>query len=158
MPSGPPPQPSALKILKGNPGQRPIEPEPEPEKALPLPPSYFTGEALAEWGRIVGPLFELGLVTVVDRAGLIAYCEAWDLYCSAMQTFRDGGSQVTIRGERSLVKNPCLAVAKDALDSMLKYGSRFGMTPSDRVRLTVPEGFGKKPKTTEEDAALRLLS
>jgi P27 family predicted phage terminase small subunit len=40
-------------------------------------PRALTGEARKEWQRVVPVLSEMGLLTTVDRATLIRYCEAW---------------------------------------------------------------------------------
>jgi hypothetical protein len=48
-----PPVPFALKVLRGNPGKRPMKPEPQPEQAMdvPEPPALITGYAADEWWR-----------------------------------------------------------------------------------------------------------
>ena len=49
------PKPTKLKLLAGNPGGRPLpENEPQPDPAIPDPPDWMEGEALAEWRRIAG--------------------------------------------------------------------------------------------------------
>jgi hypothetical protein len=51
MKPGPPPQPTHLSLLKGNPSKRPLRPEPEPERAanVPDPPSFLSKYAVDEW-------------------------------------------------------------------------------------------------------------
>ena len=76
-PPGPPPQPIPLRILRGNPGKRPIGYAPQPEKPPepPLPPSFMVDEfARAEWFRISGLLHGLNLLTWIDLNPLAAYC------------------------------------------------------------------------------------
>jgi P27 family predicted phage terminase small subunit len=136
MTAGRPPKPAALKALAGNPGQRPIKPEPEPTKGAPRAPHDLKGEALAEWGRIVPELDALGLLAKVDRAYLVAYCESWASFDQARQEVAERGALVTGR-DGYLVKNPAAQIMKDAADMMLKFGSRFGLSPVDRARLTV---------------------
>lgn len=154
---GPPPKPTALKILEGNPGQRPIGEEPKPRSGAPLPPAHMSGEALAEWGRVVPDLDKIGMLAKVDRAYLVVYCEAWQAYCEASQALRDHG--VVVKGrEDTLVKNPAAQVMRDAADLMLKYGSRFGLSPSDRVKLAVQPAQDEGAEGSPERAALSLLS
>ena len=53
--SGPPPTPLHLRLLKGNPGKRPIRPEVELAQAptCPDPPPFLRGYASDEYWRIV---------------------------------------------------------------------------------------------------------
>lgn len=136
--SGPPPTPSKLVELKGNPGKKKLSGgEPEPTKGAPKPPADLTGEALAEWSRVVPELDRLGLLTKVDRAYLVAYVEAWATFNSARAAMREYGALVAGR-DGGMVKNPAAQVMRDAADLMLKFGSRFGLSPSDRTRLSLP--------------------
>jgi hypothetical protein len=47
---GPRPEPSSLKLLKGNPGKRPLnEREPKPPAGAPEAPAHLDEEARREW-------------------------------------------------------------------------------------------------------------
>src|SRR5258708_16436278 len=74
-----PPVPFPLKKLRGNPGRRPMKPEPQPEQHIdvPDPPSFITGFAADEWWSVAPELHRLGLLTMVDVAPLAAYCRAY---------------------------------------------------------------------------------
>ncbi|MFF7233960.1 phage terminase small subunit P27 family [Streptomyces sioyaensis] len=142
--SGPPRTPTKLDKLRGNPSKKKLnEAEPEPTTGDLAPPADFEGEALAEWRRVVPELHRLGLVTVVDRAYLVAYCSAWSSFEEARQTLAERGPLVEGR-DGNLVKNPAAQIMRDSADMMIKFGSRFGLSPSDRTRLSVaprePEG------------------
>jgi phage terminase small subunit len=71
MPPGRPPQPTHLKLICGNPGHRPIRPEPQPaiSETVPDAPDFLAPYAVDEWYRIGPELHRLGLLTVVDVAG-----------------------------------------------------------------------------------------
>lgn len=148
---GPPPEPAALRVLKG----KKTGDVPEPTAGAPRPPEWLAGEALAEWGRLVPELDKLGLLTKVDRAALVVYCESWATYVAAAQGLEEHGPLVPGR-EGAVVKNPCAQMMRDAAQTMLQYGGRFGFTPSDRMKLAVPKGE-PEPKPGE-DAGMRLLS
>ncbi|MFJ5997531.1 phage terminase small subunit P27 family [Streptomyces sp. NPDC092370] len=151
---GPPPTPSKLVELKGNPSKKKLSgAEPEPRRGAPRPPADLKGEALAEWGRIVPELDRLGLLTLVDRAYLVAYCEAWASFNAAREALAEYGPLVAGR-DGGLVKNPASQIMRDAADLMLKFGSRFGLSPSDRTRLSVPSGTEDGP----DAQVLSLLS
>ena len=73
---GPPPTPLRLRLLRGNPGKRPLRPEPQPSRpprCLERPP-FVTGYAADEWDRVAAELHRLGLLTVLDIAVLAVYC------------------------------------------------------------------------------------
>lgn len=133
------PKPKAQKELEGNPGNRPIKDEPEPRRGAPKPPTDLSPEAFAEWCRIVPDLDAIGLLCRVDRAYLVAYCESWAAFDEARVFLAEKGPLVEGR-DGNMVKNPAAQVMRDAADLMLKYGSRFGLSPADRTRLgTLPE-------------------
>ncbi len=72
---GPAPKPTRMKVLAGNPGKRPLNRrEPQPKPGLPRCPAQLSEEAKREWKRISKELDRLGLLTVLDRAALSAYC------------------------------------------------------------------------------------
>jgi P27 family predicted phage terminase small subunit len=151
---GPPPTPSKLVELKGNPGKKKVSGvEPEPARGAPKPPADLSGEALAEWGRVVPELDRLGLITKVDRAYLVAYVEAWATFDSARAAMREYGPLVAGR-DGGMVKNPAAQVMRDAADLMIKFGARFGLSPSDRTRLSVPS----EPEGGPDAQILSLLS
>ena len=57
------PKPTAMKVLEGNPGKRPLNfAEPHSEKKLPHGPEWLEDEAKAEWERLAVPLYNLGLL------------------------------------------------------------------------------------------------
>ena len=69
---GPPPTPTNLKMLRGNPGKRKLNTnEPDPPPAIPSCPSHLDKVAKREWRRISKELFEMGIISKLDRA-------AWD--------------------------------------------------------------------------------
>lgn len=134
------PEPAAQKELKGNPGKRPIKEEPQFTPGAPKPPADLAGEAFAEWSRVIPELEKANLIQRVDRAYLVAYCEAWASFCEAREVLQMEGALITGR-DGGLVRNPAAIVMKDAMDMMLKFGAKFGLSPIDRARLgRVPEG------------------
>jgi P27 family predicted phage terminase small subunit len=104
---------------------------------------------------MVPELDRVGVLTVIDRAALVAYCEAWATYCDAMEAVRAHGSVVPGRND-TIVKNPAFQVARDCVDTMVKLGARFGWTPSDRARLSIPDADDNSDG--ENASVLRLLT
>lgn len=75
---GPLPKPTALRLLEGNPGKRPLDLTAgvNPKIEVPSMPKHLSVEAKKEWKRITPLLEELGLVSGLDRTALALYCQA----------------------------------------------------------------------------------
>src|SRR5690606_37247509 len=78
------PNPTALRRLNGNPGKRGYNHlEPVAPEGLPDCPPHLSELARAEWDRIAQVLYEMGVLTMVDRAALAAYCQAYARWAEA---------------------------------------------------------------------------
>ena len=135
---GPAPKPTRLKALAGNPGKRPLNRhEPQPKAGLPRCPTQLSEEAKREWKRISKELERLGLLTVLDRAALSAYCQAWGRWIEAEERLRQHG--VIVKSPNGFpVQSPYLAVANRAMAQMGKLLVEFGLSPSSRSRIQSP--------------------
>ena len=83
-------------------------------------------------------LFDLGVLTSVDRAALTAYCVAYEQMVTARVALSQPGvSMVVVNAKGEQVQNQWVRVMNMAMDQMRKYMVEFGMTPSSRSRVTV---------------------
>lgn len=133
--------PTKLKILRGNPGNHPIRPEPEPRvpETVPEPPECLGSDAQDEWRRLAPELHVIGLLTVADVQLFALYCEAYGVWRDAGRKWRAGGSVIVIEpGNRSPMQNPALVAVKEAARDMLHVAREFGLTPAARCRLSAP--------------------
>lgn len=148
------PQPAHLKVLRGNPGKRPIPTnEPQPTRGeLPAPPDFLAPLAREEWLRVTPELYRLGLLTVVDINPLAAYCQAYSRWVTAERALAKmaekspiGAGLVMINpADKKLIQNPLVNIAAHAARDMVRYASEFGLTPVARARLAAgPEKEGK---------------
>jgi P27 family predicted phage terminase small subunit len=129
------PKPAELKILEGNPGKRPIDPDrPQPTRGLPPCPTHLKGEARREWRRLGSRLEAVGLVTNVDTAAFAAYCQAWSRWVDAEKNLAREGTIIKAPSGYP-IPNPWLAVANKAMEQMKAFLVEFGMTPSSRNRV-----------------------
>ncbi len=135
------PKPTAIKRLEGNPGKRPLnknEPQPPVPESVPRAPRHLNHEAKREWRRMIKVLMGLGLYTDVDRAALAMYCQAWGRWVVAERRLAEEG-EVLLTATGYHYQNPWRSEANKAQELMRKLISEFGLSPSARSRLSVPE-------------------
>lgn len=149
------PKPTPLKILEGNPGKRPLnDREPQFRKGTPTPPAHLDAEAKAEWKRIVPHLAEVGMLALVDRAALAAYCANYSRWAQLEKDVHlEGESLVDAESGRSYT-NPKLTALNKAQALMKAFMGDFGLTPSSRARI-VAGGNADGPETVSGFARKR---
>jgi P27 family predicted phage terminase small subunit len=131
------PIPTVLKVLRGNPGQRrlnPNEPTPEPlEEATP--PELTAPAAAAEWARTIVPAIRRGQVTSADRAIAIAFCPHWAHWLAESEE-ADRAPIVVLVGEHGHpVPNPARGMANRTYALLRTTAAELGLTPSSRSRV-----------------------
>lgn len=129
------PTPTTLKLLRGNPGHRPLnDREPQPEPKLPSPPSHLSPAARKEWKRTGRLLLRLGLVTEIDRTALALYAQAFARWQESEEALRKYG--MVIKGPNGLpLQSPYLSIATRAMEQLQRSLTEFGMTPASRTRV-----------------------
>lgn len=140
---GPPPKPTHLKVLEGNPGKRPLNTrEPQPQKAAPRCPEWLTGEGRAAWRRLTALLKGMGLLTVADADAMAGYSLTYARWREAEQFLSAHGLVFPLRDEQGRVRCmqqfPQVAIARNALLLLKAYQQEFGLTPSSRSRIVLP--------------------
>ena len=139
MPGGRPPVPTALKIMRGNPGKRPL-PEHEPQAPLLVdaqPPTWLKGRARKAWKDIAPMLTETRVLTMTDAPALALICDAWGecLECRAIVQ-RKGRTYESLTPTGIIIRpRPEVAMAADAWRRCMSGLSAFGMTPSARTKV-----------------------
>src|SRR5690349_4031719 len=77
--------PTTLKLLRGNPGKRPLNArEPMPKAPLADPPDWFSDEQRASWHYALEHA-PPGMLRALDRSALVAWVVAEDLHAQASQ-------------------------------------------------------------------------
>ena len=134
------PKPTALKILEGNPGKRPLnENEPIPPKGNIKCPTWLLPEAKKEWKRMAKQLEHLGILTEIDMAAFAGYCQAYARWKEAEEFITQHGTIVkTPSGYWQQV--PQVSIAQTYLKIMNKFAEQFGLTPSSRSRIIASDG------------------
>lgn len=134
---GPAPQPTALKVLKGEKRPERLNPDaPKPIGKLPSPPADLGARAREVWERQLRSMGATGVLTPVDADAMRAYCEAVERYEVAARLLRDSGPLV--KGARATddrpewVKNPLHQVARDNAMLIRLLARDLGFVPSGR--------------------------
>lgn len=139
MKPGPPPKPSRLHLVDGNPSKLPahkLRDGVEPDIVLPDPPACLSDEAKAEWARLGGEMIRLGLISNIDRAAFAVCCEHWATWCTAQIELQKVGPAglVTVTPSGYAQMSVWLQVRNRAAEGLRQYLHEFGMTPSARTQ------------------------
>lgn len=143
------PTPTALKVLRGNPGRRPINRnEPTPDAGIPDCPAHLDEEARKEWFRVADELNKVGLITTLDRTALAAYCSDYSQWIAAADRVRKSGMLINSPNGYPMM-NPALAIENKAKLRCMKFLSEFGMTPASRSRIHLNPNGPSNPNKTQ---------
>lgn len=136
------PTPTHLKLVRGNPGKRPLnQTEPRPARERPSAPAHLSDKARESWGYVIGIVDRMGILTEADGIALEMLCEAYADSREARETIRDRGSKyyetVNATGGVMFRAHPAVAAMKDADRRIRSWVAEFGMTASARSRVNV---------------------
>lgn len=149
MPRGRKPLPSAIALMRGNPGHRKISKgEPKPTQGIPKPPEWLDLKALEEWRNVTPELKRMGVLTMIDHAVLGLYCQAMSDIHNARAMIRKFGAVVKQDGRLQL--SPYVRIANAAAIMAHKFASEYGFTPSSRLRLSVSPVDSEQDKLDKE--------
>lgn len=152
------PKPTAIKLLEGNPGGRPINhEEPKVDIGCPEMPKGLRKTAQREWKRITRDLLTLGVLSVIDGKALAMYCDAYADWEQAQRKCVSDGmwySEPVINSEGMVVgqkhkQAPWFNVKCTAMKMMKAYLIEFGLTPASRTKLKI-----EKKSEAQDDALL----
>jgi|FLYL01.1.fsa_nt_gi P27 family predicted phage terminase small subunit len=141
MPRGPAPTPTGLKLLRGNPGKRPLNTrEPAVAPGSVEPPAELQGRARELWAELAPALRAAGCLAVIDRHALATACRL-----QALGDHYAAVAEAQARG-RARRPGPALWAAVKCWQQALAIWARFGVTPSERSRVQVQEAAGTGSK------------
>ena len=146
------PTPTAIKLLEGNPGKRPLNAnEPKPAKKAPSCPKWLEPEAKKEWRRLAKQMEQIGILTQVDMAAFAGYCQAYARWKEAEEFITQHGTIVrTPSGYWQQVPQVTISHANQKI--MLQAAAEFGLTPSARSRIIA--GNAAQDQASEMDMIL----
>ena len=92
--------------------------------------------ALEEWDRLASVLHDMGVVTLVDRAALAAYCQCYGRWVEAEEKL--AATPMLLKTATGYVQqSPWLSIANKQLELMGRYMAELGLTPASRSRITI---------------------
>jgi P27 family predicted phage terminase small subunit len=136
-------KPTAIKILEGNRGHRPL-PTSEPKGAgQPSPPRHLQPEQLELWHAVVASL-PPELLSAADNSLIERMAVAWSTFRET--TRRIDACDLLARGDRGQsVRNPLLIVRTQAAAEMETCSNALGLSPVARSRIAMPATLDYDP-------------
>lgn len=134
MKPGKPGKPTALRLLHGDKPSRVNRDEPHPESGHPECPQDASDDVRAVWAYALKQLVVMDIATMADRDALACFCEAVVIHRKASALL--ARSPLLIQGHRGvMIRNPLLAVQRDASAVIRAFAHEFGFTPSARSEI-----------------------
>lgn len=139
------PHPTVIRRSTGNRGKRGYNhAEPVPPPGCPDCPDHLSPLAREEWHRLAVTLHAMGVLTIVDRAALAAYCQAWGRWVEAEDKLRV--TPPMLKTPSGYVQqSPWMSVANKQMELMGKYMAELGLTPAARSRIVALDAPADSP-------------
>jgi len=140
---GPPPQPSILRYIRGNPSKDSLnENEPTPDLLEDFaPPAWLEGDALDKWHEIIPILVGMKVMTVADVEIIARYCALWEQWKKNYEQVKAGRDVLVIRDNKGGIKylqsTPYATQNIKIATLLLRIEQEFGLTASSRSQVTI---------------------
>lgn len=147
------PTPTELKLVRGNPGKRPInKKEPLPAKRIPSTPAHLTDEGQVAWGRLTVLLDRMGVLTEADGFALERLCDCYSEILALRELVDANGrtyETTSTQGELVIKANPAVAMLADADRRFKSYLVEFGLTPAARSKVQIKDDDDQEDQFAE---------
>lgn len=138
---GPAPKPTALRMLHGDREDRINRNEPPAPTGRLVCPHEVSPEVRRIWDYTAALLDEMQIADAGGRDALLCYCEAVVLHRKASALLKNGG--IIIKGlHGGPVRNPAIAIQRDAAGVIRAFAQEFGLTPSARSQIVMESRSG----------------
>ena len=154
---GPAPEPTALKLIKGNPGKRALNPnEPKPRRKRPHCPEYLDEAARKEWRRLLPILQHMRVLTEADYITLANLCQQYSMLMKAQEQLTKSG--LLFKTPSGYIQqSPLVSIVSNCTAQVTALCREFGLTPSARTRVQA-QGEEEKPAESPWEALKRRTS
>lgn len=140
-------KPTALKVIEGNRGKRPLpENEPKPRPKAPACPSFLDAEGKRLWKKLAPKLERMGLLTEVDGEVFTTLCTAWSQFVACGKFIKEENQSLMQKVDRpdpdggtheEIKVSPYVTLQKQLSEVIRKLASEFGLSPRGRTGLSV---------------------
>lgn len=144
MKPGPPKQPTAIRLLRGNPSKERITTrEPKPPAGVPTKPAELSPAAAVIWDQAVAVLSGVpGLLTVADAVTIELFARTLARYRELDAFVEAHGPVLVLRDDKGGVRyaQPCpqASLAAKLLPQLRGLAAELGLNPSARARIDLP--------------------
>lgn len=141
---GPKPEPTQLKILKGNPGKRPLnksEPQPAPIKAPKgvRVPATLNVDGKRLWNYLYPKLVSINLLTELDLSAFEAMCTDYGEWKEILRKIKKEGRT------KDLVRD-----VKYYETAFRQWSAEFGLSPSARSKMNLEKFSALSTNSTSD--------
>lgn len=130
--SGRRPQPTALKVLRGNPGKRKLNAaEPKPPEGVVTRPEGLSAGAVVAWEELAPICLAMGTLTTADVRVFATVCELQATLTAASASKDNIADPVASAG--------AVKLERDTAVVLRPYYALFGLEPVSRARVKMPQ-------------------
>lgn len=137
---GPHPKPTALRLLHGDRPSRINTEEPPAPDGMPQCPAEVSPAVREVWDYTIAQLSAMNVASPADRDALLCYCEAVVTHRQASAVLARSNILIKRIDGDGFMRNPALAVQRDAATLISRFAQHFGLSPSARSELRQPKG------------------
>jgi phage terminase small subunit len=136
--SGRRPQPTSLKLLRGNPGKRKVSKrEPKPPEGDVVMPSGLSAGAVEMWQELAPIALAMRTLTPADVRVFGTLCELQATLLAASAAKSDPAPEI---------QGGAIKLERDTAVAVRPYYALFGLEPVSRARMVTPQE-PEKPKS-----------
>lgn len=138
---GPKKEDHKLKVLKGNPGKKPLNDKyPKPDPINPPPPRWLGHRAKQTWESLAPKLYKDGMLTERDLIQLRNLCITDEILQVLYKSVKDKLKELTFTTENGYQQQiPELNALDKYMKQIHRFADRFGLDPISRQSLVTPK-------------------
>ena len=155
--TGRPRTPTKLKILRNNPGKRPLNAaEPQPPASGIVMPEHLGEVAARRWAELLPMLQATRVMTRADVEALARYCDTYEWWLAVRAKLKAEGDTYPILNDGGEIKyiaqRPEVSIAHKLAVQLRQLEADFGLSPAARVSLKV------EPDAPQETTLQKFLA